>query len=58
MAYQITQPQYVGNRKRKKVSKVMREFQRGELRTSAGKKVTNPKQGLAIALSEARRGKK
>jgi len=41
-----------------KVGKVMGEFKSGELKTSAGKPVTNPKQAVAIALSEARRGKK
>ena len=39
----------------KKVSKVMHEFKTGSLKSSSGQKVTNPKQGIAIALSEARR---
>lgn len=38
-----------------KISKVMREFKGGKLKSSSGQKVTNPKQALAIALSEARR---
>lgn len=38
----------------KKVGKVMREFKVGGLKSSSGKKVTNPKQAVAIALSEAR----
>ena len=42
----------------KKVSKVMHEFKTGSLKSSSGQKVTNPKQGIAIALSEARRAKK
>ena len=42
----------------KKVSKVMHEFKTGSLKSSSGQKVTNPKQGIAIALSEARRDKK
>jgi hypothetical protein len=42
----------------KKVSKVMHEFKAGSLKSSSGQKVTNPKQGIAIALSEARRDKK
>lgn len=43
----------------KKVAKVMREFKRGTLHSGkGGPEVTNPKQALAIALSEARRGKK
>ena len=36
----------------KKVEKVMHEFKEHEL-TSHGKTVTNPKQAVAIALSEA-----
>jgi hypothetical protein len=41
-----------------KVGKVMHEFKTGKLKSSSGQKVTNPKQGIAIALSEARRAKK
>jgi hypothetical protein len=38
----------------KKISKVMGEFKEGKLHSGkGGKVVTNPKQGLAIALSEA-----
>ena len=45
----------------KKVEKVMREFKSGKLKSSSGQKVTNPKQAIAIGLSEAgmsRKGKK
>ena len=45
------------NRKGKgkaKVEKVMHEFKHHELRSGGGRKVTNPKQAIAIALSEAR----
>ena len=42
----------------KKVAKVMKEFHSGKLRSSSGKKVTNPKQAAAIGYSEARRGKR
>lgn len=38
-----------------KVKKVMREFKVGSLKSSSGQRVTNPKQAVAIALSEARR---
>ena len=38
-----------------KVHKVMGEFKRGTLRSGSGAKVTNPKQAVAIALSEARK---
>lgn len=42
-----------------KVSKVMGEFKSGDLKSSSGETVSNPKQATAIALSEARRvGKK
>lgn len=37
-----------------KMAKVMREFGSGKLRSSSGQKVTNPKQAVAIGLSEAR----
>lgn len=35
-----------------KVEKVMGEFKSGKLNSSSGDKVTNPKQAIAIALSE------
>ncbi len=38
-----------------KFDKVMGEFKRGTLKTSAGTKVTERDQALAIAASEARR---
>jgi hypothetical protein len=42
----------------KKVGKVMREFKRGELNIGqSSKKVKNPKQAIAIALSEAGKSK-
>ena len=41
-----------------KVKKVMKEFKSGELKSSSGDKVTNPKQAVAIALSEAGLSKK
>ena len=39
--------------KNSKVQKVMHEFKKGKLKSSAGYKIQNPKQALAIALSEA-----
>lgn len=44
--------------RQKKVKKVMKEFKRGDLRSSSGKKVKNRDQALAIALSEASRKQK
>lgn len=41
-----------------KVEKVMHEFKEGELHSSSGQSVTNRKQAVAIALSEARRVQK
>jgi len=42
-----------------KIAKVMNEYKAGKLHSGAGGKVVkNPKQGLAIALSEASRMKK
>jgi|KBSMisStaDraftv2_1062788.scaffolds.fasta_scaffold1836507_2 hypothetical protein len=39
---------------KKKVHKVMHEFKEGSLKSSSGKKITNRKQAVAVALSEAR----
>lgn len=40
----------------RKVKQVMHEFKEGELKSGrSGRKVTNPKQAVAIGLSEARR---
>ena len=39
--------------KQNKVGKVMGEYKRGTLRSSAGGKVTSRKQAVAIAMSEA-----
>ena len=40
-----------------KVAKVLREFKKGELHSGSkkGPEVTNPKQAIAIGLSEARK---
>lgn len=42
---------------RKKVTKVIKEFEMGELRSGSksGPVVTNPKQAIAIALSQSRK---
>lgn len=41
------------DKKQAKVGTVMREFKEGKLKSSSGQKVTNPKQAIAIGLSEA-----
>lgn len=46
------------DKKQAKVRKVMKEFKSGELKSSSGQKVTNPKQAIAIGLSEAGLSKK
>jgi len=38
-----------------KIATVEKEFQRGTLRSGSGAHVTNPKQAIAIGLSEARK---
>jgi hypothetical protein len=44
----------------KKISKVMREYKAGKLHSGSkkGPEVTNPKQAIAIALSEAGKARK
>lgn len=37
-----------------KVSKVMKEYKQGQLKSGSGKKVASRKQAVAIALNEAR----
>lgn len=45
------------SKKEKKISKVMHEMKEGKLHSGSkkGPLVTNPKQGIAIALNEARK---
>jgi Family of unknown function (DUF6496) len=40
---------------KRKIRTVMREYKRGALTSSSGRKVRSRKQAVAIALSEARR---
>lgn len=45
-----------GPKAQAKVHEAMREMQHGQLKSGrSGKKVTNPKQAVAIGLSEARK---
>jgi hypothetical protein len=46
-------PRY-GKKAQEKVEKSMHELKRGTLKSGSGKKVSNPKQAIAIGLSEAR----
>lgn len=46
----------LGAKNKRKV--VMKEFSRGTLHSGSGDIVTNPKQAVAIAYSEARKSKK
>jgi hypothetical protein len=41
------------SKKQAKIGKVMGEYKEGSLKSSSGKKVSNPKQAMAIAMSEA-----
>lgn len=47
-------------KEKRKIRKVMKEFEKGDLHAGSkeGKIVTNPKQAIAIGISEAKRGKK
>jgi hypothetical protein len=42
----------------RKIRKVLHEYKEGTLTSGSGKKVTNRKQAIAIALSEAGQSKK
>jgi hypothetical protein len=44
-----------GKKASEKVGEVMHEFKEGKLKSGSGHKVTNPKQAVAIGLSEARK---
>lgn len=44
--------------KARKVAKTMREFKQGDLESSSGQKVKNPKQAIAIALSQSGQAKR
>ncbi len=46
-------PKY-GKKSQDTVESAMHRFKRGQLKSSSGQKVTNPKQAVAIGLSEAR----
>ncbi len=47
-------------KKQAKIAKVLHEFKAGKLKSGSkkGPKVTNPKQAVAIAISESKKNKK
>jgi len=47
----ISQEIMKSGRKKKKIKKVMGEFKKKKLKSSSGKKVTNRKKAIAIALN-------
>ena len=49
-----TVPKTTESSEKKKVHKVMSEYQHGSLKSGSGEKVKSRKQAVAIALSEAR----
>lgn len=48
-------PNKYGPKAGEKVEKAMHEMKSGKLKSGSGKKVTDPKQAIAIGLSEARK---
>jgi len=48
----------LGSKGQKQAGVVMREFESGKLRSRSGKKVTDPEQAKAIAMSEGRQAQK
>ena len=44
-----------GKKAKKQVGEAMHKYKRGQLKSSTGQKVKNPRQAVAIGLSEARR---
>jgi len=54
-----TRKQLTGGKRKKKISKVLKEFKKGKLRSGSkkGPKVKSKKQAIAIALNSARKRK-
>ena len=54
-----TRKQLTGGKRKKKISKVLKEFKNGKLRSGSkkGPKVKSKKQAIAIALNSARKRK-
>lgn len=52
---QIIRPGEIKIKNQHAFKKVMGEYKSGKLKTSSGKKVTNRKQAIAIALHKARK---
>lgn len=53
-----TDPKKKKKKKQSKIGIVMHEFKEGKLKSGSGQTVTNPKQAIAIGISESRRKKK
>lgn len=50
----INMPRRYSRKSQEEVKSAMHKFKRGKLKSSSGRKVKNPKQAIAIGLSEAR----
>lgn len=50
---EVVEDKKLSDKEQEKVGGVMKEFKEGELKSGSGEKVTDPKQAIAIALSEA-----
>jgi hypothetical protein len=48
-------PRKYSKKSQESVETTMREMKEGKLKSGSGQKVTNPKQAIAIGLSEARK---
>jgi hypothetical protein len=48
-------PRKYGPKAEQSVEREMKAFKQGKLKSGSGRKVTNPKQAIAIGLSEARK---
>lgn len=53
----LIKPKKYGIRKKNKNGKVMHEWKSGKLKSGSGKKVTDKKQAIAIAINESMRKK-
>jgi hypothetical protein len=54
-SHKSTSGRKYGPKAQQDVEREMKAFKKGKLKSGSGKKVTDPKQAIAIGLSEARR---